>query len=796
MISKNFEFLKTSSHFRNYYEELEELENKMWNEDFSFGNKTGQLLEKILLQVGGSTSSANSEIGSLIDMVKSKILYEKNTRIATSVWNALQNIKNYRNADSHAQGEYQFYQNTSAFFIMALNAFHCILSYFANVYYEENLEIDNFHDDVYINRNQDEYSFNDRRVEIQKETVKSFILNKENVFIIPDYQRKYQWNKDQCEDLIDSLIRKSDEEDTVYFGSMAISIDDRSQRSDGNNRIEIRVIDGQQRITTTLILAMVIYDIISNFNAESVDDERREIPPILSDLFATKEKISNIFPDKKTSQMKVLNDMLSFDSTSERWEYLRNVGPENLIYTNYIAMRNRLATLDIDKLLAVCQHFVSNFIFACINFNDIKTSEMEVFDNLNSKGLGLEVRDLIKNHMFNMISNYDDKKQYILHYFDNYLGTNDDDKKFSDFLRKYYLYKTSFSEFEKHKIKLERNQDFLKMFRLLILDQKFTFDKYVELCISLGQYLKIFMDVTSKSNVDDDYIKMLDYKSDKDLSLLYFYVLDVYGQWDFETKKMTIINEEKYLECFKNIERWLTLNNIYQGQGNNFDQTFIRMFKYLNSEKNRQNFSQTEWRNLLPDLIANWSFGFFDSMMVDEALMVGEIYKCPSKKQLMEKIKTSEIKNKGIQMLVLKRIENYLMTKDPNLDRKLIRKKPTIEHIMPKKLGKWYDDIRLDSNYKDRSNQAIDDDYGMYGNRLGNLLILDSEKNTELSNNPFRDKKIQYQKEHNVLAEFEFLYEANKISLYDCENWTFEHINARSSYLAEVLLSGVYGLKD
>jgi hypothetical protein len=68
------------------------------------------------------------------------------------------------------------------------------------------------------------------------------------------------------------------------------------------------------------------------------------------------------------------------------------------------------------------------------------------------------------------------------------------------------------------------------------------------------------------------------------------------------------------------------------------------------------------------------------------------------------------------------------MTKDPNLDRKLIRKKPTIEHIMPKKLGKWYDDIRLDSNYKDRSNQAIDDDYGMYGNRLGNLLILDSEK--------------------------------------------------------------------
>jgi hypothetical protein len=84
----------------------------------------------------------------------------------------------------------------------------------------------------------------------------------------------------------------------------------------------------------------------------------------------------------------------------------------------------------------------------------------------------------------------------------------------------------------------------------------------------------------------------------------------------------------------------------------------------------------------------------------------------------------------------------------------------------------------------------------MYGNRLGNLLILDSEKNTELSNNPFRDKKIQYQKEHNVLAEFEFLYEANKISLYDCENWTFEHINARSSYLAEVLLSGVYGLKD
>ncbi|WP_236029064.1 DUF262 domain-containing protein [Bifidobacterium miconisargentati] len=64
-------------------------------------------------------------------------------------------------------------------------------------------------------------------------------------FVIPVYQRNYDWKREQCERLFDDLedVAKRERE-SHFFGSIV-------SQTDGDTKI---IIDGQQRITTVYLL--------------------------------------------------------------------------------------------------------------------------------------------------------------------------------------------------------------------------------------------------------------------------------------------------------------------------------------------------------------------------------------------------------------------------------------------------------------------------------------------------------------------------------------------------------------
>ena len=71
-------------------------------------------------------------------------------------------------------------------------------------------------------------------------------------FIIPLYQRNYDWKEDNCEQLFQDLIKlHNSDRKSHFFGSIVSSI-----QSGTEDRF---IIDGQQRITTVslLLIAMV-----------------------------------------------------------------------------------------------------------------------------------------------------------------------------------------------------------------------------------------------------------------------------------------------------------------------------------------------------------------------------------------------------------------------------------------------------------------------------------------------------------------------------------------------------------
>lgn len=77
-----------------------------------------------------------------------------------------------------------------------------------------------------------------------------FISGRNKVFIIPPFQRNYEWSTQQCEELFDDLIQAYKNDKSHYLGNIVYYLGQNS----GATFQEFILVDGQQRITTVLLL--------------------------------------------------------------------------------------------------------------------------------------------------------------------------------------------------------------------------------------------------------------------------------------------------------------------------------------------------------------------------------------------------------------------------------------------------------------------------------------------------------------------------------------------------------------
>lgn len=111
-------------------------------------------------------------------------------------------------------------------------------------------------------------------------------LYQEGLFDVPAYQRSYSWQKTQLEDLLDDL-RYLPEDSNHFFGNVILDKKDDQYETDRGRRFDVfDVVDGQQRLTTALILLhvatqfdSVVADTISEDNLIFPIDERPRLMP-------------------------------------------------------------------------------------------------------------------------------------------------------------------------------------------------------------------------------------------------------------------------------------------------------------------------------------------------------------------------------------------------------------------------------------------------------------------------------------------------------------------------------------
>ncbi|WP_295787723.1 DUF262 domain-containing HNH endonuclease family protein [uncultured Veillonella sp.] len=236
------------------------------------------------------------------------------------------------------------------------------------------------------------------------------ILDNENTFIIPDFQRSFVWGADEVNILFNDFY-----EDTNGFMCSRKELNNLPGYLLGNivliqNETDItqfEVIDGQQRLTTLTLLFCALYHKFFSFRAETgeVRWEKHALP--LVNYYSILDRDFNF------ESVKILhNDSLEFKTTYQniikegRYREEDNQSSNNIIEV-YNAIEDNLDKLGNDdpELLINFKEYLTNRVKLIVTTAPSIDRAFQLFEVLNDRGQTLEPMDLLKNHFLKELSN-------------------------------------------------------------------------------------------------------------------------------------------------------------------------------------------------------------------------------------------------------------------------------------------------------------------------------------------------------------------------------------------------------
>ena len=199
-------------------------------------------------------------------------------------------------------------------------------------------------------------------------------------FVIPVYQRNYDWKVENCRQLFDDLITViRTNRQSHFFGSIVSSYQPNGRCS------EFLVIDGQQRLTTVSLLLLAMYHLLSQEKIVSKTDALAQ--QIFEDYLVNKYQ-----PRETRIKLKpVKNDREAFDKILENdGEYNR----ESNLTQNYLYFFERIQKEEV----SVDELFDALMRLEIINIELTKDDNPQlIFESLNSTGVALSEGDKIRN---------------------------------------------------------------------------------------------------------------------------------------------------------------------------------------------------------------------------------------------------------------------------------------------------------------------------------------------------------------------------------------------------------------
>ena len=540
-------------------------------------------------------------------------------------------------------------------------------------------------------------------------------------FIVPNFQREYDWDEENLSEFINDI---NDSEEANYFiGHMVFS-----GKFNGN---EFTIIDGQQRITSIMIVLCAIRDRFLELKEEdlasaihnkfifTVDLNNKQYPilenrmpyPVLQArvLLLPKDRDNTVLPQKKG---------------------------EKRIISAYLQIMELISKYDVPKLCNLRDKILNTeaIFVAATDLADAST----VFMTLNATGKDLSALDLVKNYLFSKypktpgLDEPNDSWKVIIGNTSESLKDNEKDRFLNNSFASRYrkvsdrsIYKEIIRELNKTTNVGESAKRFLKELK----EDSYFYNKITKPQISDWQ--KTDYPIYESLNAIVSIFK---------ISVANSFLIALLR--DYQKKE---ISKKMLLLILNSIERFHFVNNaICSRRSSGYDSLYSKNARLLFEAKNRNDKHRVirELKKTLEEKIPSQS----DFLIYfDKKLYFSE----------------KDNKQKALTQYVLTKIER---TRNKNA----VLINTSIEHIYPEKSqGKWekLDNTNLVKN-------------------IGNLVLLDSGLNSTIGNSPYlQKKKIVIQKSNIISTKDVFI--KNDI-------WGGDEISKRNNELKDILYFDIW----
>lgn len=575
------------------------------------------------------------------------------------------------------------------------------------------------------------------------------------VFQVPIYQRNYSWEKKQCEDLWDDLLYLNPEK-RHYFGTILLKATD-EVKTRGHTKFKVfELIDGQQRITTILILLNELINQLGKNDELKEDAEgfresylkSREIYKLEllgdDDTFFTNNIIENEeFPSETlTPSQKRLNDSKLFFRS--KIEDLKDEKTSEELNSFLLEFKDKIDSMDVIRY-TVKNESDAVLIFETVNDRGKQLTNLEKTKSFLMHSVYLSEHENSDIYLKRMNKQFSD----IFKWFEEIRSTEKGKGLIEDDIQRYHFITYEYENIKKPKQTPHKYMEFLKskVKNLYRNDENESLEYALEYTKDLRNAFFILKEIVNyNSDKNEQIAELLDkiFVLDR---VAQFYPLLISAWTKLENNEE---NTEKYTE--KQIERLL---NIIE----------VAVFRIFAIGKKRTNTGETLLYNLAYDIRNN----DLKYNSLENQLLEGLINRFGNDKKFMD-----DLSNEYFYLRIAPRDIKYLLFEYEKLIREesgeglddiplntILKPVYEIEHIWPNNPAK----LHLD--------EEMENIHDFYKDKLGNLTIASKKWNSKWGNSPFNVKKKNYGE--SVLRV--------QRTLCSCEKWDDKEIEERESQL-------------
>ncbi len=370
--------------------------------------------------------------------------------------------------------------------------------------------------------------------------------NQKNQLVIPIYQRLYSWEKEQCKQLWDDIIKigGDDKMDGHFIGSILYVLDGITHSDNA-----LLIIDGQQRLTTITLLLTALRDHWS--------DKRKEIEDhylINSDKDGDK-KFRLILSDSDKDTLLYLIDKDKRKPSEPSLKIVENFE----LFKEWVSNTNKLETIfkGLEKLMIVY-----------IALKKGKYDPQLIFESMNSKGMELTQTDLIRNYI---LMGLEPEKQEI--FYKKYWRAMEEEfeqnkKLFDRFVRHYLTIKTG-------------NIPNIKKVYVALKDYQQKEGIGIEdLLKDLQKYCGYFCRIVFKKEADKDLNKALGFLVDLEMDVIYPLLLELYSDYNDG-----VLSKDDFRRSIALIESYICRRAVCGLGANSLNKVFPSFTKHIQKDE-------------------------------------------------------------------------------------------------------------------------------------------------------------------------------------------------------------------